>query len=119
MLLDITTRRNLELTETIRSKEKKGSLLWVLDKTLTSMGGRLLRQWVEQPLLKENEIKNRLDSVEEIVNNLELKNDINSLLKKVYDIQRIITRISYGNANGRDLLALKQSIEILPELKKL
>lgn len=119
MLLDITTRRNLELTETIRGKDKKGSLLWVLDKTLTSMGGRLIRQWIERPLLKKGEIKDRLDSVEEILNNIGLQNDINNLLKGVYDIQRIITRISYGNANARDLLSLKQSIQILPDLKNL
>jgi len=119
MLLDITTRKNLELTETLRGKEKKGSLLWILDKTITSLGGRLIRQWVERPLLKKNEIQKRLDSVEEILINIELKNDIEELLKNVYDIQRLITRISYGNANARDLLALKQSIKILPALKKI
>ncbi len=119
MLLDLSTRKNLELTETIRGKEKKGSLLWVLDKTLTSMGARLLRQWVEQPLLNKEQIQKRLDSVEEIYHDIALRKDLEDLLKKVYDIQRLITRISYGNANGRDLLSLKQSIGILPRLKEL
>lgn len=118
MLLDLSTRKNLELTETIRGKEKKGSLLWILDKTITSMGGRLLRQWVEQPLLKKEDIQKRLDSVEEIYGDIVLRKEIEDLLKKVYDIQRLITRVSYGNANARDLLSLKQSISILPSLKK-
>ncbi|RBP45602.1 DNA mismatch repair protein MutS [Garciella nitratireducens] len=119
MLLDLSTRRNLELTETIRGKEKKGSLLWVIDKTLTSMGARLLRQWVEQPLLNKEQIQKRLDGVEEIYHDIVLRKELENLLKKVYDIQRLITRISYGNANARDLLSLKQSIGILPELKKI
>ena len=118
MLLDLTTRRNLELTETIRGKEKTGSLLNILDKTITSMGGRLIRQWVERPLLKKNDIQNRLDSVEEILMSIQLKEEIKELLKDVYDIQRLMTRISYGTANARDLLSLKQSIKILPDLKR-
>lgn len=118
MLIDHTTRRNLELTETIRGREKKGSLLWVLDKTITSMGGRLLRQWVEQPLLSKEDIVRRLDSVEEIFLDINLRNELEVLLKKVYDIQRLLSKISYGNGNGRDLLSLKLTIEILPSLKR-
>lgn len=119
MILDLSTRSNLELTETIRGKEKKGSLLWILDQTITAMGGRQLRQWVEQPLVDKNLIQKRLDSVEEIYSNIILRKDIEQLLKNVYDIQRLISRLSYGSANSRDLLALKQSIGILPSLKKI
>lgn len=119
MLLDNATRRNLELTQTLRDHQKKGSLLWVLDSTVTAMGARQLKVWVEQPLLDIAEINSRLDSVEELVNNVFLRNDLQSLLKKVYDLERLAGRIAYGNANARDMVALKNSLEIMPGLQLL
>lgn len=119
MVLDINTRRNLELTETMRNKSKKGSLLWVLDKTSTAMGGRLLKKWIQEPLIDINEINKRLDSVESLINNIFIMDDIKELLKKVYDIERLMGKISYGNCNARDLISLKESISVVPELKKL
>lgn len=117
MMLDISTRRNLELTETIRGQSKKGSLLWVLDKTETSMGARKLRKWIEEPLLSKDMIENRLNSVEELFNNIYVRETIKSKLKNVYDIERLIGKIVYGNLNARDLISLKQSAAILPDLK--
>ncbi|MDT3699538.1 MAG: DNA mismatch repair protein MutS [Thermincola sp.] len=119
MLLDNATRRNLELTQTLRDHQKKGSLLWVLDSTVTAMGARQLKVWVEQPLLDIAEINSRLDSVEELVNNVFLRNDLQSLLNKVYDLERLAGRIAYGNANARDMVALKNSLEIMPGLQLL
>ncbi len=119
MLLDTATRRNLELTQTIRDNQKKGSLLWVLDQTVTAMGARLLKMWIEQPLLDKNKINERLDAVEEIVNNPFLRNDLRAVLKRVYDLERLAGRVAYGTANARDLLALKSSLEILPGLKEM
>ena len=117
MSLDINARRNLELTEKMRDKSKKGTLLWVLDKTSTSMGGRLLRRWINDPLIDVNEINKRLDSVKELKNSIILKGDIIDSLKKVYDIERLAGKIAYGNANGRDLISLKNSVKQLPEVK--
>lgn len=117
MNLDINARRSLELTERMRDKSKKGTLIWVLDKTSTSMGGRLLRRWINDPLLDVSKINERLDSVEELKDNIVLRGDITELLKRVYDIERLAGKISYGNANARDLISLKNSIENLPELK--
>ena len=117
MSLDINTRRNLEITEKMRDKSKKGTLLWVLDKTSTSMGGRLLRKWLNEPLVDINEINDRLDSVKELKDNLILRGDLVDSLKRVYDIERLIGKISYGNANGRDLISLKNSIGQLPQIK--
>ena len=117
MSLDINTRRNLELTEKMRDKSKKGTLLWVLDKTCTSMGGRMLRRWINDPLIDVNEINNRLDSVKELKDSQMLKGEIIDCLKKVYDIERLIGKIAYKNANGRDLISLKNSLGQLPELK--
>ena len=119
MSLDINSRRNLELTEKMRDKTKKGTLLWVLDKTSTSMGGRMLRRWINDPLLDVKEINKRLESVKELKDNPILKDDIIEKLKKVYDIERLIGKISYGNANGRDLISLKNSIGQLPDLKNI
>ena len=119
MSLDINARRNLELTEKMRDKSKKGTLLWVLDKTSTSMGGRLLRRWINDPLLDVKEINKRLDSVKELKNSVILKGDIIDSLKKVYDIERLAGKISYGNANGRDLISLKNSVKQLPEVKNI
>jgi len=101
MSLDINARRNLELTEKMRDKSKKGTLLWVLDKTSTSMGGRHLRRWINDPLIDVTEINNRLGAVKELKNNIILRGDITELLKKVYDIERLAGRISYGSANRK------------------
>ena len=117
MSLDLNTRRNLELTEKMRDKSKKGTLLWVLDKTATSMGGRMLRRWINDPLIDVSEINNRLDAVKELVGSQMLKGEVIDSLKKVYDIERLIGKISYGNANGRDLISLKNSLGQLPDLK--
>lgn len=119
MILDNFTRRNLEISETIRSKSNKGSLLWLIDKTNTPMGGRLLRQWVQQPLLDSKMINERLDSVEELVNNPIVLEHLKDVLNKIYDIERLIGRIGYGNANARDLISLKHSFKVLPSLKEI
>ena len=119
MALDMNARRNLELTEKMRDKSKKGTLLWVLDKTSTSMGGRHLRRWLNDPLIDVSEIQERLDAVEELKNNMMLRGDITELLKKIYDIERLAGKISYGNATGRDMISLKCSVAQLPELKKI
>ncbi|MCR5146610.1 MAG: DNA mismatch repair protein MutS [Clostridia bacterium] len=119
MSLDINARRNLELTEKMRDKSKKGTLLWVLDKTSTSMGGRLLRRWINDPLIDVNEINKRLESVKELKNSIILKGDVIDSLKKVYDIERLAGKIAYGNANGRDLISLKNSVKQLPEVKQI
>ena len=119
MSLDINARRNLELTEKLRDKSKKGTLLWVLDKTATSMGGRLLRRWISDPLIDVAEINNRLDAVQELKDDIMLRGELTSSLKGVYDIERLAGKISYGNANARDLNSLKSSASKLPEIKKL
>lgn len=119
MVLDNIARKNLELTETIREKNKKGSLLWVLDKTSTSMGGRNLRRWIEKPLMNIDEINNRLEAVKELKENVMLRSDITECLKKVYDIERLAGKISYGTVNARDMISLKNSLKQLPELKQL
>ena len=118
MSLDINARRNLEITEKMRDKSKKGTLLWVLDKTSTSMGGRLLRRWLNDPLLDVNEIQERLDSVKELKDNMMLRGDITETLKKVYDIERLAGKMAYGNANARDMITLKNSLEKLPSVKQ-
>jgi len=118
MLLDYSTRRNLELSETIISGKKKGSLFGVLDLTKTAMGGRLLKKWIQEPLIQLNAIEDRLDLVEVFSKDLMLQDDINNYMKNIFDIERLIAKISYGNCNGRDLIALKNSIEYLPDIKK-
>ena len=117
MSLDINARRNLEITEKMRDKSKKGTLLWVLDKTCTSMGGRALRRWLNDPLIDTVEINKRLDSVKELKDNVILRGDITDNLKKVYDIERLAGKMAYGNANARDMITLKNSISKLPALK--
>lgn len=117
MDLDIATRRNLEITETMRDKAKKGSLLWVLDKTKTSMGARMLKQWVEKPLINPIEINKRLYSVKELHDNVMLRDEIGVILSQTYDISRIISRLSLGTAVPRDLTALKATLTMLPELE--
>ena len=117
MLLDVNARRNLEITEKMRDKSKKGTLLWVLDKTSTSMGGRLLRRWLNDPLLDVAEIQQRLDAVKELKANIMLRGDAIETLKKVYDIERLAGKMTYGNANARDMITLKNSLQKLPDLK--
>jgi len=119
MELDYTTRRNLELTENLRTSEKKGSLLWVLDKTKTPMGGRLLRAWVERPLLSPVAIKRRLTAVGELYSDNVTRGEIIEILKNIGDIQRLVGRAVYGTANGRDLLALGTYCAAFPELRRL
>ena len=117
MDLDVNTRRNLEITETMRDKVKKGSLLWVLDNTQTSMGARLLKQWVEKPLINPIEINKRLYSVKELTDNVMLRDEMAAVLSGTYDISRIISRISIGTVTPRDLIALKMTLLKLPELE--
>ena len=117
MSLDINARRNLEITEKMRDKNKKGTLLWVLDKTSTSMGGRLLRRWLNNPLLDVNEINGRLEAVQELKENIMLRGEVIENLKKVYDIERLAGKMAYGNANARDMITLKSSLQKLPEVK--
>ena len=118
MSLDINARRNLEITEKLRDKSKKGTLLWVLDKTSTSMGGRCLRRWLNDPLIDVDEINKRLGAVEELKNNLILRGDIAENLKKVYDIERLAGKMAYGNGTPRDMITLKNSLKKLPEIRK-
>jgi DNA mismatch repair protein MutS len=119
MILDSIARRNLELTETIRDRNKKGSLLWILDKTSTSMGGRLLRKWLDKPLTDLEEINNRLEGVSELKQSVIQRGDITDVLKKIYDIERLAGKIAYGSVNARDLVSLKNSLRQLPSLKDL
>ena len=117
MMLDSSTRRNLELCETLREKQKRGSLLWVLDKTKTAMGARTLRKYVEQPLIDKNEIEKRLDAVAELKDSAISREEIREYLSPVYDLERLITRIAYGTANPRDLTAFRSSLEMLPHIR--
>lgn len=119
MAIDSMSRRNLELTETLMDKGKKGSLLWVLDNTCTSMGGRELRKWIEQPLVNKKKIDERLDAVEEISKDVSKLKDIQDALKDIYDIERIVGRISSKSVNARELISLKNSIGMIPKLKNL
>ena len=117
MILDAATRRNLELTETMREKSKKGSLLWVLDKTMTSMGGRLLRKWIEQPLVNIGDIQQRLNAVDELRNKFMARMEIREMLRRVYDIERLMGKVVLGSVNCRDLIALKNSVSQIPFIK--
>ena len=117
MLLDSSTRRNLELAETLREKQKKGSLLWVLDKTKTAMGGRLLRSMLEQPLIDKTEIEKRLDVIEELSGDSVSRDEIREYLNPVYDLERLLSRVAYKTANPRDMIAFRNSLEMLPALK--
>lgn len=118
MVLDKATIRNLELTETLFDKKIQGSLLGVLDKTKTAMGSRKIRQWIREPLNRLEEIQRRLDGVEVLTENILLRNDLRELLKQMYDLERLSGRISFGNANGKDLLALGISTAVLPDIKE-
>ena len=119
MVLDSSTRRNLELLETMREKQKRGSLLWVLDKTRTAMGARLLRTWIEQPLISREEILKRQNAIEELNLNYISREELGEYLNPVYDLERLIGRISYKTANPRDLLAFRNSIAMVPHIKRL
>jgi len=119
MILDSATRRNLELTETLRDKQKRGSLLWVLDKTKTAMGARKLREFVEQPLLYKDAIEKRLDAIESINKELIVREELREYLNTIYDLERLLTRIALKTANPRDLLAFKTSIQYLPDIYNL
>lgn len=117
MMLDSSTRRNLELCETLREKQKRGSLLWVLDKTKTAMGARMLRKFVEQPLIEKQEILRRLDAVEELKHEAICREEIREYLTPVYDLERLVTKITYGSANPRDLTAFGSSLAMLPPIR--
>lgn len=119
MILDSSTRKNLELTETMREKSKRGSLLWVLDKTKTAMGGRLLRNYVDEPLVQTLEINKRLDTIEEFNENLITREEIREYLSSIYDIERLFTKICYKTANPRDVLAFGSSLKLIPGIKTL
>lgn len=118
LTIDVNSRRNLEITENLREKTKKGSLLWVLDKTNTAMGGRQLRRWIEQPLINKNAIENRLNAVEELLNNLSLQEDLKENLKSIYDIERIVGKVASKSVNAKELISLRCSISKVPFIKK-
>lgn len=117
MLLDSSTRRNLELTETLREKQKRGSLLWVLDKTKTAMGGRLLRSMLEQPLIEKEGMERRLDAIEELNGDSVSRDEIREYLNPVYDLERLLSKVTYKTANPRDFIAFRNSLEMLPAVK--
>lgn len=118
MLLDSSTRRNLELAETLREKQKRGSLLWVLDKTKTAMGGRLLRSMIEQPLIDKAEMEKRLDAIEELNRDSVSRDEIREYLNPIYDLERLLSKVTYKTANPRDFIAFRNSLEMLPAIKK-
>jgi DNA mismatch repair protein MutS len=117
MKIDLYSKRNLELTETIRAKGKKGSLLWLLDETMTAMGGRLLKQWIDRPLLNRTKIERRLNMVETLMNHYFERQELRELLRNVYDLERLAGRVAFGNVNARDLIQLKKSLQQVPEIK--
>ncbi|MCM1526494.1 MAG: DNA mismatch repair protein MutS [Bacteroides sp.] len=117
MLLDSSTRRNLELTETLREKQKRGSLLWVLDKTRTAMGGRMLRSYIEQPLIDRADMERRLDAIEELNGDSLSRDEIREYLNPIYDLERLLSKVNYKTANPRDLIAFRNSLEMLPHIK--
>jgi DNA mismatch repair protein MutS len=119
MMLDISTRRNLELTETMREKARKGTLLWVLDRTMTSMGARTLRRWIEQPLVNIGDIHERLEAVEEFRDKFMARMELRELFKRVHDIERLMGKVVLGSANCRDLIALKNSLGQIPYIKEI
>ncbi len=119
MLIDSSTRRNLELTQTLREKEKRGSLIWILDKTRTAMGARMLRRFLEQPLIDKKAIEDRLDAVSELLERIMDRDEIREYLGTVYDIERLMGRVAFGTANPRDLIALKSSLSMLSPIKEL
>ncbi|MGM7635762.1 DNA mismatch repair protein MutS [Bacillus sp. Hm123] len=119
MRIDQYSKRNLELTETIRSKGKKGSLLWLLDETMTAMGGRLLKQWIDRPLIQKDQIERRLTMVQTLISSFFERQELREQLKEVYDLERLAGRVAFGNVNGRDLVQLKKSLQQIPVLKQI
>ena len=117
MIIDSSSRRNLELVETMREKQKRGSLLWVLDKTKTAMGARLLRSYVKQPLIDKDEIIKRQDFIEELNSKEICREELRAFLAPIYDLERLITRITYQSANPRDMIAFRNSLQMLPDIK--
>lgn len=117
MLLDSSTRRNLELSETLRDKQKRGSMLWVLDKTKTAMGGRLLRSMLEQPLIEKAEMERRLDAIEELNRDSVSRDELREYLNPIYDLERLLSKVTYKTANPRDFIAFRNSLEMLPAIK--
>ena len=117
MLLDSSTRRNLELTETLREKQKRGSLLWVLDKTRTAMGARLLRSYIEQPMIEKEEMEKRLDAIQELNQDSISRDEIREYLNPIYDLERLLSKVTYKTANPRDLIAFRNSLQMLPPIK--
>ncbi|PAQ15960.1 DNA mismatch repair protein MutS [Bacillaceae bacterium SAOS 7] len=119
MRIDQYSKRNLELTETIRSKGKKGSLLWLLDETMTAMGGRLLKQWIDRPLIQKDQIERRLTMVQTLISSFFERQELREQLKEVYDLERLAGRVAFGNVNGRDLVQLKKSLQQIPLLQQI
>lgn len=119
MKMDYYSRRNLELIETLRDKKKQGSLLWILDKTVTAMGGRLLKKWLERPLISKKEIENRLGMVQAFLNHYFVREELKETLKEVYDLERLAGKVAYGNVNARDLVQLRKSLQQVPSIIEL
>src|SRR5699024_10227006 len=119
MKMDFYAKRNLELTESIRLKSKKGTLQWLMDDTKTPMGARRLKQWVDRPLIHKNQIESRIDTVEQFIDFFIERDTLREHLNQVYDIERLVGRVSYGNVNARDLIQLKHSISEIPNIKQL
>ena len=119
MKMDFYAKRNLELTESIRLKSKKGTLLWLMDETKTPMGARRLKQWIDRPLIHKNQIESRLDTVTQFIDYFIERDTLREHLNQVYDIERLVGRVSYGNVNARDLIQLKHSISEIPNIKQL
>src|SRR5699024_227172 len=119
MKMDFYAKRNLELTESIRLKSKKGTLLWLMDDTKTPMGARRLKQWIDRPLIKQHDIEQRLNAVEQFVNGFIERDELRSYLNMVYDIERLVGRVSYGNVNAKDLVQLNYSIKQIPYIKEI
>src|SRR5699024_6895487 len=119
MLIDSASRRNLELCETMREKQKKGSLLWVLDKTKTAMGARLLRRYIEQPLVRKDAIEERLDAISALNHAVITREELREYMGPIYDMERLMTKVSYRSANPRDLVAFQSSLKLLPYIKTL
>ncbi|MCH8658371.1 DNA mismatch repair protein MutS [Staphylococcus lugdunensis] len=119
MKMDYYAKRNLELTESIRLKSKKGTLLWLMDETKTPMGARRLKQWIDRPLIQQQEIEHRLNAVDQLINAFIERDTLRGYLNQVYDVERLVGRVSYGNVNARDLIQLKHSISEIPHIKQL
>ena len=117
--MDVHTKRNLELTESLRLKERQYSLLWLMDNTKTAMGGRKLKQWIENPIIDKDILNQRYDIIDKLLNEFLLSDELRKYLYEVYDLERLCGRISLGNANARDLVQLKNSLSVLPNIKEI